>query len=642
MQSIIYFDIAAIAVMLVLIFTVFFKRILFDNVSRIFISFCVVVLFTAIASMLTVYLSMNPSPQYTSIRYALHTMYLLLRNLNGPLYVLYIIALLDIQHKYQHKKRTFFILMPFVCVVILLASNAFSHLVFCIDDNLEYVRGSHFPLLYLSAAFYMIVGLFYLTRDRRLLQLQQRVSLYSLVFLTAIALGVQWKYPHVTVEMLANALSFILMLIMVQQLDNILDPITGLKTRNFYASDMWRNFENEKPMDVIIVHLSNYSALLAMLGFERMNALMLQVIEDIKGVKNPAHNNVDTYYINWATYAIVLSCGQRDCTGEVVDEIQKLRHKRFDLNQMEINLQIETFVLRCPEEIQDYESLMVISNDVQHNSMNDPNSLGMTGLLSSNYIGLVDKLGAIIENALINDGFEVYYQPIYSLQEKRFASAEALLRLKDEEYGYISPAVFIPLAEKSGAIHRIGDFVMEQVCQFVSSEEFEKLGVDFIEVNLSVAQCMRKDLADSILRTMYKYNVPTNRINLEITETAASFAQQSMVENLNKLSEVGIQFSLDDYGTGYSNIERVVSLPLKIVKLDKTFVDGNDNPKMWIALQNTIRMMKDMEMEIVVEGVETKELVHKIQELECDYIQGYYFSRPVPKAEFIRFVKANQ
>jgi EAL domain-containing protein (putative c-di-GMP-specific phosphodiesterase class I) len=180
--------------------------------------------------------------------------------------------------------------------------------------------------------------------------------------------------------------------------------------------------------------------------------------------------------------------------------------------------------------------------------------------------------------------------------------------------------------------------VLEEVCKFVSSEEFKELGIDYIEVNLSVVQCMQKDLAKNVIATLKKYNVSPDKINLEITETAAAYSEQIMDANIQQLTQAGIKLSLDDFGTGYSNMERIASLPLHIVKLDKTFSNLEDSKNLMIVLKNTIRMIKDMDMKIVVEGVETQELVKRFSDFKCDYIQGYYFSRPIPKDEFVSFV----
>ena len=139
---------------------------------------------------------------------------------------------------------------------------------------------------------------------------------------------------------------------------------------------------------------------------------------------------------------------------------------------------------------------------------------------------------------------------------------------------------------------------------------------------------------------MNQYGVTPDQVNLEITETAASYDQSVMAENLTQLSDAGICFSLDDYGTGYSNMYRIAALPLKIVKLDKSFVN-NQTGKMWTILQNTVHMIKDLNMEIVVEGIETEDMVKKFSDLHCDFIQGFYYSKPIPEKDFVEFISKN-
>ena len=114
----------------------------------------------------------------------------------------------------------------------------------------------------------------------------------------------------------------------------------------------------------------------------------------------------------------------------------------------------------------------------------------------------------------------------------------------------------------------------------------------------------------------------------------------TMMNNLQVLKDAGISFSLDDFGTGYSNMRRIASLPLHIVKLDKSFTNMEENPKLLIVLENTIRMIKDMNMKIVVEGIETEDMVKQFSALQCEYIQGYFYSKPIPKDEFVNFIKA--
>lgn len=312
-------------------------------------------------------------------------------------------------------------------------------------------------------------------------------------------------------------------------------------------------------------------------------------------------------------------------------------HQTLKIDKFDLNLIPYVCLAKCPEDIDNFQSLISFGTDFHEKLPYNGEVIHADGSTVKRMVSLLTGMDSIIERALANHGFHVYYQPIYSIEKKRFVSAEALLRLIDEKEGFISPEIFIPAAEKSGAIHKIGDYVLTEVFQFIASSEYKKLGLEYIEINLSVSQCMHHGLADSILESMSRYGVSSNQVNLEITESAASYDQSVMSENLEQLSAAGLTFSLDDYGTGYSNMYRIAALPLKIVKLDKTFVN-NQNSKMWTILQNTVRMIKDLNMEIVVEGIETEEMVKKFSDLKCDFIQGYFFSKPIPQREFVEFI----
>lgn len=330
----------------------------------------------------------------------------------------------------------------------------------------------------------------------------------------------------------------------------------------------------------------------------------------------------------------------RERAVKAADMLVKSLAEKSDFNNLDVSLNPFVILARCPEEIPDFKTLMTFGMDFHEKLKYEARVMKVAEAIHEDMFEIQNNIDNIIENALNFRRFQIYYQPIYSTEKGKFVSAEALLRLFDPNYGFISPELLVTAAEKSGAIHRIGDYVLEEVCRFIASEEYKTLGLEYIEVNLSVTQCMRGTLAEDVLEIMEKYHVPTESINLEITETAASHAQEVMSANLSKLTAAGVAFSLDDYGTGYSNIKRVIQLPLKIIKLDKAFVDEQDNPKMRVVLKNTVAMLKDMNMEIVVEGIETQEMLDFFTELNCDFIQGYFFSKPIPKPDFIRFIKS--
>lgn len=242
--------------------------------------------------------------------------------------------------------------------------------------------------------------------------------------------------------------------------------------------------------------------------------------------------------------------------------------------------------------------------------------------------------------AVENDGFVVYYQPIYSISKGKISALEALVRIVDKDGKLFFPDTFIPVAEKNGMILKLGNCVLRKVCEFMRTKKLEQLGIEYVEVNLSAIQCMQVDLASQFLDIMAEQQIPPHRINLEITETAALTSQKILLRNMEQLMAVGTTFSLDDYGTGYSSLSYVLKLPVHFIKLDKDMVWSYfANPKSAVVLRYEVAMMHDLGLSIVAEGVEDENQYMAMKELGIDYIQGYYFSKPVPPDALLDLLK---
>ena len=249
----------------------------------------------------------------------------------------------------------------------------------------------------------------------------------------------------------------------------------------------------------------------------------------------------------------------------------------------------------------------------------------------------------MLEDAMKEDRIEVFYQPIFSTGEKKFVSAEALVRMRDKEGKLVPPGAFISVAEANGKILQLGEIVFEKVCRFFTEEQLEQYGLHYIEVNLSVVQCGYQGLADDYIGIMEKYQINPKYINLEITESASMAAKKTLLENMSRLMEYGVYFSLDDFGTGQSNLNYIVDMPVNIVKFDREMSQAFfRDEKAKYVMNAAMQMIHGMKLKIVSEGIETKEQYLAMEELAIDYIQGYYFSKPLPEAEFLAFLKENK
>ena len=245
---------------------------------------------------------------------------------------------------------------------------------------------------------------------------------------------------------------------------------------------------------------------------------------------------------------------------------------------------------------------------------------------------------AEVENALTaaldEDLFEVYIQPIYNVRDKTFTHAEALLRLRWRDE-MIPPAEFIPVAEQNGLILRLDALVLRKVCEFLRAcDERGEIAPRCVSVNLSAVEFLRPDFAQSALRALAESGVSADRIAFEMTETAASGPLVETREQIERIRADGSLFILDDFGTGFANITQVVQLPFDIAKLDRSIVAGAGDGESGVAvLRSSISMFKELGVRVVAEGAETAEVVDSLTRLDVDFIQGYYYARPMPMDE---------
>ena len=246
----------------------------------------------------------------------------------------------------------------------------------------------------------------------------------------------------------------------------------------------------------------------------------------------------------------------------------------------------------------------------------------------------------MIREALDEDRVVVYYQPIYSVEQRSFTSAEALVRIIDKEGKLVPPGAFIQVAEEQGLIIELGKRVLEKTCQFYQSKCLHNYGLEYIEVNLSVVQCTDNRLSEDYIGIMENACIEPRRINLEITESTSAQNKQTLISNMEKMISRGVNFSLDDFGSGASNLNYIVDMPVEIVKFDREMIQAYfSNGKAKYVMDAAMHMIRGMGLKIVAEGIETEEQYHKMEEIEINYIQGFYFSKPLPEQDFLAFLE---
>ena len=245
-----------------------------------------------------------------------------------------------------------------------------------------------------------------------------------------------------------------------------------------------------------------------------------------------------------------------------------------------------------------------------------------------------------LHKAITEDLFEIYYQPVYSTRKKCFITLEALSRLQHSELGWIAPDVFIQIAEKNHMIEQITDLQFSRVCRFLGENRYLMRHLLNVKVNLSSLDLMRNDCSRHFIRIMDAYKIPHNWIQFEITETVATECNAGLRRVAEEFTDAGIGLCLDDFGSGYANLNTVMRLPFSVIKVDRSLLfDICRDEKRAIFYESVVETFHKMNYHIVSEGVETQEEMEQISSWGVEMIQGYYFSKPLPEKELLELLK---
>ena len=247
------------------------------------------------------------------------------------------------------------------------------------------------------------------------------------------------------------------------------------------------------------------------------------------------------------------------------------------------------------------------------------------------------EIESFLPKAISEDLFEVYYQPIYSLERQRFVALEALSRLKHPKFGMIPPDVFIRIAENTGQMNALSSLQFRRICRFMKAHQELREKLLSVKFNLSPAQFLKKGYCHSLIAMIHEYDLPVSFFQFEITETVATEYNEELYRFVKELQAERIGLCLDDFGSGYANLNTVLKLPFACVKMDRSLLQGiMEDEKVARFYRNMCAILKNQGYNLIAEGVEEKREVELLNQWGIDLIQGYYFSRPVCEEELLR------
>ena len=640
-SEVLLLDVIALLIQSIVLLSVYYKHMTEGQENKAFLNVQFVALVLTLLDMAGEYLinHLNDDPgRVVAVTIFIYG-YMVTRYLFPVIYLLFILSEAGVLYVMEKSLNRLVVFGTYGLILMMLFSNSFTHQVFTVSIEEGYTRGPRMPILFAMGLLYYLMGYIVLICCRKLLHPVKWGCLMAAYMIGIVAAIWQAMHVRTTVEVLAYAIMILMGHLFIQRPEQVVDFSVEIYSWWQYREHLRRCQMAKHPLKLLILRYINASEVRALLGEMEYNHYMRHTSKNLRELMGNQYGLVSMYYGPVGCIAIVFDDVNANAE-DLVQKIEEYHELRAAEDVMPASvLQLRIAVVRFLIDITHVEAMINFSVNFPRLMKAGQTLIEPEQIANKPEITIRNQSAEIIARALNHHEFEMYYQPIYNVKSKMFTSAEALIRLNDSKYGFVPPSIFIPEAERLGYMKPIGHFVLDSVYAFLSEIQEEALGLTYMEINLSVQQCVQNNLMQEFALLEQRYDVAPSQVNLEVTETMSALNPKTMTRNLQNLYDRGYRFSLDDYGTGYSNIVRVIHLPLDIVKLDKSLIDMVGEERCRNIIADTIAMMHHNGLQVVCEGVESAEQARLLEEMGCDYIQGFYYAKPMPREAFVAFLR---
>jgi len=567
--------------------------------------------------------------------------------LSGLFPIFFLIFIHTSTHDSRRISNKFWNLITFLTVLefLLVFTTPFTHLLFIMDDT-GYRHSYGYGVLYAFSFFCLFAANSEIISNHKKIKIGGTITVISFTVCSILGVAAQFFWPYIQITGFVCTISAFAAFLSLSNPGGFYDNSTGTLNKLAFKETLVSQTFSENS-SAIIFKMTKTNKLKDIFGIEGRYYITRQFMAEIRTLCETNH----LYYLFNDTY-IILFKGKNTAAkyGEKLKDFTSSSVKIYPsvnstntLNYMlsgRINI------------INDLDMLLKDKNKNIPYSLDE--SISLINYIASltqphHYTVITDETitdfqetvrrQRIVEKAINEKNFEVFLQPIFSIKQNSFIGAEALLRLKDEDGTYIPPLSFIPEAEANGDIIKISDIMLQKTCEFINQTKLFDKGIQTVNINLSMIQCMYDGIVDHICEILDKNHISPTLIRFEITESASINDESRFARLLEEMTTRGIEYALDDYGTGYSNTAKILNHSFSEIKFDKSLIDSmaanGENEK---AVQYLFDLTREKKMLSLAEGVETKEAVERLKKMGCDMIQGFYFAEPMPADDFEKFL----
>lgn len=611
------FDIVALVLLLVIVLLYFIKRGIPSYQNHLFFLLILCALVACVFDIADVVFinAGNRIPNW--LKYISSSGCFVLQVLEALLVFYYVVGITNTwkEIKLRVKAAT---IIPYIIMLILTVTNYYTRIIFYFDEQGNYVRGSARDITILLGVFYLILAAGRIRLLKSSITKGNRIILWIITIITIAGVAAQTFVAGLITQMFGITLCLLIAFFTLQNPFLTIDSYLKVYNRSSFVTMTSLDFAAGKKFSVIAVMIDDISFMQRNFGIERVRALMREVAARFRELEE----DVLIYHINDACFCLVISGIYRDSIDGIMDEIARKFERPWKLNDILTVLSVHQCRIDCPEDVGKLEDVFDVISYVSEESMGAKivyaHDLDVEGRN-------VQKLREqVIRDAIEYSLFDVCYREIYSVETGQPVGVEITLSVTGDD-GVFYTDDCKELLEKTGQNFRVGIYLFRSACDYLVRSRAVGKKIDSVEIGISIFLCMQPEYLREILWIMKEYKINPGTIRLKITESEAVDSSKQLQEMMKKFSEAGVWFTLDGYGTGYSNISYIYELPFAYVQMDRAVFQAaiGDEQAMRI-LKNTINMLHELDMQVVISQTELDRHTELLREIQCDYTIGSY------------------
>ena len=628
------FLIAAMVILLLILWDFLGQKRADDLNNQIFLFFAVLGILDVAAELLSNYYISSGGGDFGLAAMLTTTVFYLFQALLPFTLICYIVTLHD--NKMISAKKMLLPALPTFFLIGLVLLNPFMEKLFYFDLTEGYVEGPWYKLMYYSALGHMAAAFILIILWSRRMGYRKTMVLLEILVISGSGVVIQFLDHSLLMTGFGLSLGILALFITINNPNVNTDSLTGVYNHLYLTRKCKELIATGKSFHVITVYLyqlKHINKIIGIQGGDRSLQLTANMLSELCGKK--------AYRITGKRFLVVTGSMQE--YEYFLSKLEQMFGAETSMNVDRRKISMPVTISGITEaqklgdcglilEYAEYLESLAAQNGLTEVIQNDRKNLD--GFLYQK------KVEQYLHTAISEDRFELYYQPVYSIAEKRFITLEALSRLHHPELGWITPDVFIQIAERNHMIEQITDLQFRRICRFMKENCTALSRLWNVKMNLSSLDLMRSDCSSHFIRIMDEYGIPHDWIQFEITETVATEYNGSLKKVADDFTAAGIRLCLDDFGSGYANLNTVMRLPFSSIKLDRSLLfDICNDEKRALFYQSVVETFRRMNYRIVAEGVETEAEMRLLSSWNVDMIQGYYFSKPLPQKELLELLK---